>query len=86
MNESAIALGGWPAFWTALLIGLAAMTWFPKRDPLLKYRWLILWMLWCGLTPVYPWHIDIPMMLGYMWVMETLWRVMMRRWARKETR
>lgn len=87
MSESAFAVGGWPAVISALLIGLAVIAWLPARlGPWFSARLLLMWMLWCGLTPIMPWHIDLPLMLGYMIAMELLWRALRQGLLRERER
>ena len=70
MGESAIALGGWPAFWGAMLVGVVVAQLMPRGIGL---RWFVFWMLWCGFTPVRPWYIDVPMMLTCWFLLDGIW-------------
>lgn len=81
MFDSAIAQGGWPAFFSAVVIGLITAqimaTEFlgTKAVPApMRFRWFVFWMLWCGLTPVRPWYIDIPLMMGSWLLLEFFWQ------------
>lgn len=86
MYDSAIASGGFGAFMAAVMIGYAAAMYMPSKwGRGFKLRWFALWMLWCGMTPIQPWYIDIPMMLAYMWLVESVWRMMVKRSTKVQT-
>lgn len=79
MMDSAIMVGGWPAFWGALLVGFVSAQLMPGVSFGARCRWFVFWMMWCSLTPVRPWEIDLPLMILTLVLLEWTWHKL---WAR----
>lgn len=86
MNDSLVMVHGWAAMPTVVLgLWLISLNlWRFRPEP--QLRMMALWVLWCVLTPMRPWYIDMPLMFTVWFLSEYAWWVVSGRKRRGEAK